>query len=442
MKILDILKQNKEVSVHLKGWVLNNRGNDKIRFITMNDGTNFDGIQIVLKNDLAILGQDSRKFAAIEIKGKVVLTPGKPQPMEVICSSFILLKNTDTDYPIQKKGIKKEVLREIPHLRHHTNLFRAVMRVRSTLMLEIHNFFNDRGFLNVSSPIITPNDGEGAGEVFKIKNNDNKDFFSNENFLTVTGQLQAESYALGFGDVYTFGPTFRAENSNTQRHASEFWMLEPEMAFTNIDEAIVLADTMLKQVIKNVITKHKEEFKFLESFVDENVISKLNYFLDKPIQKIEYKEAIKQLEKYKDKFENKDLSFGVDLSTEHEKFLCSDIYKGPVAIVNFPSSIKAFYMKQNKDGETVSSFDLLVPGVGELIGGSERECDFENLKKKMDENNIDFDSLEWYADLRRFGQYKSSGFGLGFERLVMYVTGIENIRDVIPFPRTPGLIKV
>lgn len=441
MKIKEIFKLKQEEKITTEGWILFNRGNNKIRFITINDGSIFQNLQLVLKGENAEKTDQLRIGSAISIEGNIKLTPEAKQPLEVIVDKLINFKNVDEDFPLQKQGMSMEVLREIPHLRHRTNLMRAVMRIRSTLLLEIHKFFDSKGFLNVASPIITGNDGEGAGEAFIIDSEEGN-FFGKKATLGVTGQLQAESYSNGFGDVYTFAPTFRAENSHTQKHAAEFWMVEPEMAFKDKKHAINIADELLKNVIKNTLKKHPEEFNFFEKFIDKELKEKLNNFIQTGVQKINYEDAINKLIEVKDRFDEKNIYFGLDLATEHEKYLAEELFKGPVAVVNYPKEIKAFYMKINEDNKTVGAFDILVPGIGELVGGSERECDYNKLLSRVKELNINQKDIQWYLDLRRYGHSQSVGFGLGFERLIMYVTGIENIRDTIPFPRTPNNMKM
>lgn len=441
MKIKEIFKLKQEEKITTEGWILFNRGNNKIRFITINDGSIFQNLQLVLKGENAEKTDQLRIGSAISIEGNIKLTPEAKQPLEIIVDKLIDFKNVDEDFPLQKQGMSMEVLREIPHLRHRTNLMRAVMRIRSTLLLEIHKFFDSKGFLNVASPIITGNDGEGAGEAFIIDSEEGN-FFGKKATLGVTGQLQAESYSNGFGDVYTFAPTFRAENSHTQKHAAEFWMVEPEMAFKDKKHAINIADELLKNVIKNTLEKHPEEFNFFEKFIDKELKEKLNNFIQTGVQKINYEDAINKLIEVKDRFDEKNIYFGLDLATEHEKYLAEELFKGPVAVVNYPKEIKAFYMKINEDNKTVGAFDILVPGIGELVGGSERECDYNKLLSRVKELNINQEDIQWYLDLRRYGHSQSVGFGLGFERLIMYVTGIENIRDTIPFPRTPNNMKM
>lgn len=442
MTIKELFKNQIEKTISLKGWVLSNRGNEKIRFVTINDGSTFSGVQIVLKGKEASEFDSVRIGASIKVEGQVKLTPNAKQSFEIISKTFKLLKNTDEDFPIQKQGMSREFLREIPHLRHRTNLFRATMRIRSTLFLKLHKYFDDKGFLNVASPIITGSDGEGAGEMFIIDDELETSFFGKKANLGVTGQLHAEAYSNGFGKVYSFNPIFRAEHSNTQKHAAEFWMLEPEVAFYSMSDGINLADNMLKVVIQNTIEAHPQEFEFLNKLVDKSLLERLNNFISTGIKTISYSDAIKKLKKVADIFDNSDIDFGMDLGTEHEKYIATELFKGPVAVTDYPKDIKAFYMKANDDDKTVAAFDVLVPGIGELIGGSERETDYIKLDKRVAEMNIEKNEIQWYMNLRRFGQAQSTGFGLGFERLVMYVTGIENIRDTIPFPRTTKNLKL
>ncbi|MBZ4195512.1 asparagine--tRNA ligase [Mycoplasma tauri] len=447
--INEVFKQPKKfrnLNIAIRAWVVSNRGNKKIRFITISDGSTVEQLQVTIKGNKFNFDElDSiRMGAAIETKGVVKLTPNAKQPLELVAERFKLLKNVDSDFPIQKQEINVETLREFPHLRHRTNLFRSVMLIRSTLAQEIHRYFAEKGFLYFNSPIITSNDGEGAGELFYVNDGNKKNpFFPlNNATLGVTGQLHAESYAIGFNKVYTFAPTFRAEHSNTKKHAAEFWMVEPEVAFYDLKQIIRLADDLLKNVIKNTIAKHPKEFAYLSENIDKNLINRLKSFIKTKLSILDYKDAIFELQKVKTRFENQDIKFGLDLGTEHERYLAEEVIKGPVAIINFPKSFKAFYMHQNNDGETVASFDMLVPGIGELIGGSQREVRYEKLLQRALEVGINQEDLQWYFDLRRFGDAGSSGFGIGFERLVMYVTGVDNIRDVIPYPRTSGNIKM
>ncbi|WP_029512732.1 asparagine--tRNA ligase [Mycoplasmopsis iners] len=438
-------------SIDLKGWVAGNRGNKKIRFISLNDGSTVENLQMVIKADnefqIDLESLDDKNLhlgAAISVSGVLKYTPNSQQVAELSLTKFELLNDTDSSYPIQKQQINLETLREIPHVRHRTNLLRSTFLIRSTLAYEVHKYFQEHGFLYFNAPIITSNDGEGAGETFVVndENSENPFFGNKKATLGVTGQLHAESYALGFKKVYTFAPTFRAEHSNTKKHAAEFWMIEPEVAFYELKDIIKLADDLLKTVIANTIKKHPEEFKFLTESVDNNLMNKLNAFLNKELAIIDYRDAIAELAKVKDQFEEQNINFGLDLATEHERYISEKLFNGPVAVINFPKEFKAFYMHQNPDGNTVAAFDLLVPGIGELIGGSQRENREEKLLSRIEEVGISKEDLQWYLDLRRFGSAGSSGFGIGFERLVMYVTGVDNIRDVIPYPRTSGNIKM
>lgn len=430
----------------LKGWVVSNRGNKKVRFITVNDGSSILNLQVVFKGeqfDFDLL-DSLRPGSAIVVKGILKYTPEAQQPIEMQAVELLDSRNVDEDYPIQNQEMKLETLRELPHLRQRTKINRAIFLVRSTLAFEVHRYFNEREFYYMNSPIITSNDGEGAGETFLVNDHSEEPFFGKGKKATlgVTGQLQGEAAALGMNKIYTFAPTFRAEKSNTKRHLAEFWMIEPEVAFCDLKDAIKLADDMLKVVIRNTLFKRREEIKFLNDTVDNQLIERLEHFIETPLQIVDYQDAIKQLAEVKHLFENQDIKFGLDLATEHEKYLTEVIYKAPVAVINFPKDFKAFYMTLNKDNKTVASFDLLVPGVGELVGGSQRESSVEKLSARIKELGIDQEDLQWYIDLRRFGDLGSAGFGVGFERLVMYVTGIENIRDVIPFPRTAGNIRM
>lgn len=441
MFIKEVLKQPEMFSgqqVKFKGWVSNVRGNTKVKFIEINDGSTVLNLQCVLKNDnydLAIV-DNLGIGSSVEITGLFVSTPDKQQKAEVSVEKIEILSLVKLDeYPIQNKEISVEVLRQMPHLRHRTRLFKSIMILRSALFFEINNFFQSEGFINFSAPILTSNDGEGAGETF-IVDDEKGGFFNKKTTLGVTGQLHAESYALGFQKVYTFAPTFRAEKSNTKKHAAEFWMVEPEVAFFNLNDIIDLGEKMLKTSIVNVISKHSSEFDFLEKYTGINLRKRLIDFTKNQIEKVNYEDALKILREHKDQFENQDLDFGADLKTEHERFLAEQVFKAPVAITNYPKDIKAFYMHQNDDGRTVAAFDLLVPGIGELIGGSQREVCYEKLEQRINELGMNQEDLQWYLDLRKFGNAGSAGFGLGFERLVMYVTGIDNIRDVIPYPRT------
>ena len=441
-KQISQLQENVELTI--EGWIISNRGNDKIRFITINDGSTIANMQLVVKGNLASKKEISEiaMGSAVSVIGKLHLTPEAMQPFELSVSKFLYINNPQEDFPIQKKETSLDFLREIPQLRHRTSLFRAIMLIRNSLMFEIHKYFQSKGFLNLSSPIITSNDGEGAGETLLVDDESKDYFFKQKAFLGVTGQLHAESYAEGFKKVYTFGPTFRAENSHTSRHLAEFWMMEPEVAFCDLKGIIEITDDMLKNVIANTLKNYPEEMKYLDSLQNNKLIESLNNFINKKLTIIEYKDVVENLKNYVDKFEEKDIFFGMDLASEHEKFLAENIIKGPVAVINYPKDIKAFYMYQNDDDKTVAAFDLLVPGIGELVGGSQRENRYQKLVDRINELKITQETLQWYLDLRRFGYAPSSGFGLGFERLVMYVTGTSNIRDVIPFPRVAGSIKM
>ena len=427
----------------IQGWVQNNRGNEKIKFLALTDGSTVDTLQLVIKSEnIKRFNLDKINLgSSIKVKGKLLLTPTAPQPIELAVDDLILINNTDEDFPIQKKETTLDFLREIPHLRHRTNLFRAIMIIRNALLFEIHSYFQKHDFLNIAAPIITSNDGEGAGETLIVDSSEG-DFFKQKSFLGVTGQLHAEAYAAGFKKVYTFAPTFRAENSHTTKHLAEFWMIEPEVAFYELNDIIPFADNLLKTVISNVIKKYPSEMKLLDSLKDNNLITTLKKYISTPLKIMEYKEAIKILEKHKKEFEEQNIFFGMDLGSEHEKFIAEKVVNGPVAMINYPKDIKAFYMYQNDDKKTVAAFDLLVPGIGEIIGGSQRESKYELLVQRLKELKIKQEPLQWYLDLRKYGYAPSSGFGIGFERLVMYVTGVANIRDVIPFPRTPGNIKM
>ncbi|MDO6826221.1 asparagine--tRNA ligase [Mesomycoplasma ovipneumoniae] len=424
--------------ITIQGWITNIRGNLKIMFVELNDGSSFKNLQCVLKSEnIDFTKVENLAIGeAIEISGVFTSTPERQQNGEVLVEDLeVKGRNYNNNFPIQNQEISLEVLRQIPHFRHRTRLFRVIMRLRSSLFYEIHKFFRRQGFVNFSAPILTSNDGEGAGETF-IVDDEQKDFFNKKTTLGVTGQLHAEAYALGFKKVYTFAPTFRAERSNTRKHAAEFWMIEPEVAFFDLEEIIELATKLLQKVIKAVIIRNKDEFAFLEKVGDKNLRRRLIQFCDSQVAQVTYEQAIKLLSEHIDKFEEKDLFFGADLKTEHERFLSEQIFRAPVVVINYPKSLKAFYMHQNDDEKTVAAFDLLVPGIGELIGGSQREVRYEKLHERITELNMKVEDFQWYLDLRKFGNPGSSGFGLGFERLLMFVTGIDNIRDVIPFPRT------
>jgi asparaginyl-tRNA synthetase len=440
----------KEITIF--GWVRNNRAQKEFGFINLNDGTFFETIQVVYENEFLDTFKETQKLrvgSAIRVAGILVVTPNMKQPFEIKAREVELLGDSQEDYPIQPKRHTREFLRENAHLRARTNLFSAVFRVRSVLTHAIHTFFQERDFVHVAAPIITASDAEGAGETFKIttldldnlpKNDDGeidykKDFFQKKANLTVSGQLEAEAFALAFRDVYTFGPTFRAENSNTTTHASEFWMIEPEIAFADLTDDMQLAEDMVKFIIKYVIERAPQEMEFFNKFVQKGLMDKLNKVMTGSFVRITHKEAVEVLLNSKEKFENLP-KYTEDLATEHEKYLVKH-FDGPVFVIDWPKDIKAFYMRLNDDGETVAAMDLLVPGSGELIGGSQREERLDFLEKRMDEMNVPKDDLWWYLDLRKYGGCKHAGFGLGFDRMLMYLTGVENIRDVIPFPRTP-----
>ena len=430
--------------VQLQGWVRTNRAGKNVSFIALNDGTYFQNVQIVYSADsLADYDKVSKYLTgtAISVIGKYVPTPDAKQPFEIQASEINLEGACDSTYPMQKKRHSFEYLREVGHLRPRTNTFSAVFRVRSCLAMAIHQFFQEQGFVYVNTPIITSNDAEGAGETFTVTTRDDakydEDFFGKHASLTVSGQLQAEAFALAFRDVYTFGPTFRAENSNTTTHAAEFWMIEPEMAFADLDYDMDVIEDMIKYCIDYVLETCPEEMKFFNERIDTTLLERLELVRKSEFRRMPYTEAIEILKQADVKFENSNIYWGMDLNTEHERYITEKVVKGPTFLINYPEEIKAFYMRKNDDGKTVAACDLLVPGVGELVGGSQREERLDVLEAKMEKLGMNKDTLEWYLDLRRYGGCQHAGFGLGFERLVMYVTGMENIRDVIPFARTP-----
>lgn len=427
------------------GWIRNIRDSKNIAFIELNDGSYFKSVQIILESNLENY-KDVTSLnigASIVVKGTFKVTPEAKQPFEILASEVEISGVSSPDYPLQNKRHSMEFLREIAHLRSRTNTFLAVFKVRSVLANEIHNFFTSKNFVYIHTPIITGSDCEGAGEMFRVTNlpvmekDFSKDFFGKQANLTVSGQLVAECMAMAFGNVYTFGPTFRAENSNTTRHAAEFWMIEPEMAFADLTTDMNLAENMLKTVIKNTMEKCSEEMKFFNEFMDKNLLNRLNHVIESDFVRVTYTDAVELLKKHNDKFTYK-VEWGVDLQTEHERYLTEEIFKKPVFVIDYPKDIKAFYMKLNEDNKTVAAMDLLVPGIGEIIGGSQREEDLAKLEQRMLEMGLNKEDYEWYLDTRRYGSCKHAGFGLGFERLIMYITGIPNIRDVIPFPRTTG----
>lgn len=445
--------QHLEKTLHLYGWVRNNRAQKEFGFINFHDGTFFEPIQVVYEEQALSNFKDVQKIrvgCAIEINGVLVLTPKAKQPFEIKATHIKVLGDSAEDYPIQPKRHSREFLREVAHLRTRTNLFHAVFRLRSVAAHAIHDFFQTQGYVYIHAPIITGNDGEGAGQMFTVttlpleniplddqRSVDYKqDFFGRKTNLTVTGQLEAEAFALSFRNVYTFGPTFRAENSNTQRHASEFWMIEPEMAFCDLEQNMDIAEAMVKHIIQYVVKALPEEMAFFDKYVEPGLINKLDQVMKESFARITYQEAIEILLAAPTKFENTP-KHGGDIATEHERYLTEAHFKRPVFVKDWPKDIKAFYMRMNDDQQTVAAMDLLVPGSGELIGGSQREERLDQLKRRMKEMNIPEKDFWWYMELRKYGGCVHSGFGLGFERMIMYLTGVENIRDVIPFPRTP-----
>ncbi len=439
-------------TVVIEGWIRTLRASKAFGFIEVNDGSFFKNIQVVFEEGLENFTHISKLpiSTSIKVEGKLVLTPDAKQPFEIKATSIEVEGMSDKEYPLQKKRHSFEFLREIAHLRPRSNTFSAVFRVRSLTAFAIHQFFQERGFVYANTPIITASDAEGAGEMFRLTTLDpknppvdeegnvdfTKDFFGKEAHLTVSGQLQGEAYALAFRNIYTFGPTFRAENSNTARHASEFWMIEPEIAFADLNDNMELAEDMLKYVINYVMENAPEEMEFFNKFVDKGLLDRLNNVANSDFAKVTYTEAVELLKKSGNKFEYP-IEWGNDLQTEHERYLTEKIFKKPVFVTDYPKDIKAFYMKLNEDNKTVAAMDLLVPGVGEIIGGSQREDNFEILEQKMDAMDIDKKEYWWYLELRKYGSVRHSGFGLGFERAIMYLTGMSNIRDVISFPRTP-----
>ena len=449
------LYKNKEKYLDQKvtvgGWVRSIRDSKAFGFIVLNDGTFFNPLQVVYHDTMDNFAEVSKLNvgAALIVTGTLVATPQAKQPFEIQADTVEVEGASAPDYPLQKKRHSFEYLRTISHLRPRTNTFQAVFRVRSLTAYAIHQFFQERGFVYVHTPLITGSDCEGAGEMFRVttldmedvpKNPDGsvdytKDFFGKETSLTVSGQLNAETYAQAFRNVYTFGPTFRAENSNTTRHAAEFWMIEPEIAFADLDDDMMLAEDMLKYVINYVLENAPEEMNFFNSFVDKGLLDRLHNVVNSEFARVTYTDAIDILEKNNDKFEYK-VSWGVDLQTEHERYLTEEVYKRPVFVTDYPKEIKAFYMKMNEDGKTVAAVDCLVPGIGEIIGGSQREDDFEKLTARMEELGMNMEEYTFYTDLRKYGSTRHAGFGLGFERCIMYLTGMSNIRDVVPFPRT------
>ena len=440
-------------TIQVSGWVKTIRDSKNFGFIELNDGTFFKNVQIVFDQELENF-EEVKKLSissSIQVMGEVVKTENAKQPFEIKAQKVEIINQASLDYPLQKKRHSFEYLRTISHLRPRTNTFNAVFRVRSILSFAIHKFFQEKGFVYVHTPIITGSDCEGAGEMFRVTSFDledlpkkedgtidnSQDFFGKTTHLTVSGQLDVETFAHAFRNVYTFGPTFRAENSNTVKHAAEFWMIEPEICFADLKDNMDLAEEMMKYIISYVLENAPEEMGFFQQFIDPNLMERLQNILHSDFGRITYTDAIKELEKVNDQFEFP-VHWGTDLQTEHERYLSEKIFGKPVFVTDYPKEIKAFYMKENPDGKTVAACDLLVPGIGEIIGGSQREDDFEKLSKRLKELGLKEEDYWWYMDLRRYGSCVHSGFGLGFERMMMYLTGMQNIRDVLPFPRTPN----
>ena len=438
--------------ITISGWIRTLRASNAFGFIEVNDGSFFKNIQVVFDNKLENFKEVSKLpiSSSITVIGTLVETPEAKQPFEIHAKEVIVEGLSDSDYPLQKKRHTFEYLRTIAHLRPRSNAFSAVFRVRSVAAYAIHKFFQEQGFVYTNTPILTGSDCEGAGEMFRVttldmeklpKTEDGKvdysqDFFGKESHLTVSGQLDVETYAHAFRNVYTFGPTFRAENSNTVKHAAEFWMIEPEICFADLHDDMDLAEDMIKYIISYVLENAPEEMAFFNQFIDTGLLDRLHNVLNSEFGRITYTDAIKELEKNNDNFEYP-VSWGVDIQTEHERYLCEKVFKKPVFVTDYPKDIKAFYMKQNPDGKTVAAADLLAPGIGEIIGGSQREENYDKLVTRMKELNMPLDEYGWYLDLRKYGSCNHAGFGLGFERAIMYLTGMQNIRDVLPFPRTP-----
>ncbi len=454
IKVLYSSPRKEGERVRVAGWIKSIRDNGAFCFVSLNDGSFFEGLQVVAeKSKLSRYDEivSLNVGAAIWFEGEIRLTPDARQPFELNADSAEIEGVSSPDYPLQKKRHSNEYLRTIAHLRPRTNLFSAVLRVRGVLAYAIHRFFNERGFVYVHTPIITASDCEGAGEMFRVTTLDldnpprgedggvdySKDFFGKPAYLTVSGQLNGETHAMALGSIYTFGPTFRAENSNTPRHGAEFWMVEPEIAFADLDDDAELAEDMLKYIIKYVLAEAPEEMEFFNKFVDKGLIERLNGVIGSDFARVTYTEAVKLLEESGEKFEYP-VSWGVDLQTEHERYLTEKIFKRPVFVTDYPKEIKAFYMRLNDDGKTVAAMDCLVPGVGEIIGGSQREERLDVLTARMAELGLKEEDYWWYLDLRRYGSARHAGFGLGFERALMYITGVTNIRDVQSFPRTAG----
>lgn len=448
------LAKYQDQTVTLAGWVRNLRDQKQFGFIDFNDGTFFKSVQVVIEADRIANYEEVAHFgtgSSIIVEGEVVLTPAGKQPFEIKADKVTLEGACPPEYPLQPKRHTAEFLRTIAHLRPRTNLYSAVFRVRSVAAFAIHKFFQEQNFVYVHTPIITASDAEGAGEMFHVTNFDvgnpprneqgevdyKEDFFCKPANLTVSGQLNGETYAMAFNKIYTFGPTFRAEKSNTARHAAEFWMIEPEIAFADLEDDMEMAEAMLKYIIRYVLEQCPEEMEFFNAFVDKGLLDRLKNVIENDFGVLTYDNAIELLKKATVKFDYP-VEWGVDLQTEHERYITEQLYKKPVFIINYPKEIKAFYMKQNPDGRTVAAMDCLVPGIGEIIGGSQREENYDILAGRMNELGMKLEDYWWYLDLRRFGGTRHAGFGLGFERMIMYLTGVSNIRDVIPYPRTTG----
>lgn len=460
VNIRDLYKEREtylEQTVTVAGWVRSIRSSRNFGFIVVNDGTFFEPLQVVYHDGLSNFAavEKLNVGAAIIVTGKLVATPGAKQPFEIQSEEVVIEGESAPDYPLQKKRHTFEYLRTISHLRPRTNTFEAVFRVRSLAAYAIHRFFQERDFVYVHTPIITGSDCEGAGEMFRVTTLDlkdlpktedgdvdcSKDFFGKATNLTVSGQLNGETYAMAFKNIYTFGPTFRAENSNTTRHAAEFWMIEPEIAFADLKDDMILAESMLKYIIRYVLENAPEEMQFFNQFVDKGLLERLHHVAESEFAHVTYTEAVEILEKNNDKFDYK-VSWGADLQTEHERYLTEEVFKRPVFVTDYPKEIKAFYMKLNEDGKTVAAVDCLVPAIGEIIGGSQREDDYGKLLERIKEMGLQEEDYGFYLDLRKYGSARHAGFGLGFERLVMYLTGMSNIRDVLPFPRTVGTCEL
>lgn len=440
-------------SIKISGWIRTIRASSAFGFIEVNDGSFFKNVQVVFENKLDNFKEISKLpiSSSISVEGELVLTPDAKQPFEIRASKVTLEGNSNSDYPLQKKKHSLEYLRTIAHLRPRSNTFSAVFRVRSLAAYAIHKFFQERDFVYVHTPIITGSDCEGAGEMFRVTTLDmsnpprdekgnidySKDFFGKDTKLTVSGQLSGETYALAFRNIYTFGPTFRAEESNTARHAAEFWMIEPEIAFADLKDDMDLAEDMVKYVINYVIENAPEEMEFFNKFIDKGLFERLQNVVSSDFARITYTEAVDILLKSGEEFQYP-VKWGIDLQTEHERYITEKVYKKPVFVTDYPKEIKAFYMRENDDGKTVAASDLLVPGVGEIIGGSQREERLDVLEQKIKDFGLNRDDYWWYLELRKYGETKHAGFGLGFERIIMYMTGMSNIRDVIPYPRTTG----